>query len=242
MNMNDSTVISIITKTAIEMGIALPPTAANMFEIYSDILIKHNRHVNLTAIKNKEDIARLHFLDSLALLNVINFQSTNIIDIGSGAGFPGVPLKIAEPSIKLTLLDATNKRIMFLTKLCQELGIQAEFLHVRAEDAAQPHSNLREKYDIVVSRAVARLNILCELCLPFLRVGGAFPAMKGIDSDEELNESLNAIKILGAELEKITDYTIPETNIKHRIIVIRKVSQTPSIYPRRFAKIEKKPL
>ena len=246
--MNKMTVSSIITKAAAEMGIALPSAAAQMFTQYCDILMQRNEHVNLTAITNAEDIARLHFLDSLALLNTTQFKNAKVLDIGSGAGFPGVVLKIAEPSLELTLLDATNKRITFLKDLSQSLGIDATVIHARAEEASHSHShnqelpNMREQYDIVVSRAVAQLNVLCELCLPYVRVGGTFLAMKSVDSDDELRSATNAIKLLGAELAEIAQYTIPDTNVRHRIIIIKKVSKTPDNYPRRFARIEKKPL
>lgn len=247
--MSNTLVGSIITKAAATMGIALPPAAAQMFEQYCDFLMQRNEHVNLTAITNTEDIARFHFLDSLALLNAAHFKNAKVLDIGSGAGFPGVVLKIAEPSIELTLLDATNKRIVFLKDLCQILGFDATFVHARAEEASHhSHSlkqelpSMREQYDIVVSRAVAQLNALCELCLPYVRIGGTFLAMKSVASDDELHEAMNAITLLGAEVIKTSQYTIPDTSVRHRIIIIRKVSKTPDKYPRRFARIEKKPL
>jgi len=211
------------------------------FKAYYDILERRGEHVNLTAITGAEDIARLHFLDSLALLRVMPFANTRVIDIGSGAGFPGIPLKIAEPSIDLTLLDATGKRIAFLSDLCAELAIQAAFLHARAEDAAH-EPNKRERYDVAVSRAVSRLNILCELCLPFVRVGGSLIAMKGMDSDGEIEEAQGAIEALGAELRGCHDYTIPGTDITHRAVRIEKVSTTPTKYPRRFSRIKSSPL
>lgn len=244
LKMNDSTVSSILTKAAEDKSVMLSRSAISVFDAYYNRLIKYGDFVNLTAIKKEEDVARLHFLDSLALLSFAGFKNKKVLDVGSGAGFPGIPLKIAEPTIDLTLLDATKKRVDFLDETCRELNINALCVHARAEDAALITSelNMREQFDIVVSRAVARLCVLCELCLPFLRVGGVFPAMKGIDSDDEVSEAHNAIKVLGAEVKCIAPYTIPGTNISHRVITIQKISQTPENFPRRFARIEKKPL
>jgi len=232
---------TIIKQGASELNIELPPEAVAAFRAYYDFLDKRGQHVNLTAISGVKDVARLHFLDSLALLKAETFANTRVIDIGSGAGFPGVPLKIAEPSIDLTLLDATGKRIKFLSELCAELGINATCLHARAEDAAHK-VEMREKYDIALSRAVSQLNILCELCLPFVKVGGTLIAMKSIDSVDEISEASNAISTLGAELTQCFDYTIYETDITHRAVLIRKTSETPDKYPRRFAKIKSAPL
>ena len=231
----------IVERGALELGVEMPPATGALFETYYAFLEQKRKNVNLTAIVGAEDTARLHFLDSLALLRVADFNNAHIVDIGSGAGFPGVPLKLAVPSISLTLLDATNKRVAFLTELCTELGIDAACIHARAEESARS-TEMRGRFDIAASRAVARLNVLCELCLPFLRKGGVFLAMKGTDSDEELKEAYSAIHILGAEPEDISDYAIPGTEIIHRVITIRKTSTTPEAYPRRFSKIQKSPL
>ena len=232
---------TIIAQGAEKLNIELPPDAEAAFRAYYDFLKKHGQAVNLTAITGAGEVACLHFLDSLALLNVVKFKDTKVIDVGSGAGFPGVPLKIAEPSIDLTLLDSTGKRIAFLSELCEELGLKAEYLKARAEDAAY-FPDYREKYDVVVSRAVARLNILCELCLPFVCVGGLFIAMKGVDSEDEITETKNALKTLGGEWQKNYDYKIPDTDITHRAVLIRKIRSTTEKYPRRFARIKKSPL
>jgi len=234
-------ITSIMAHGAKALNIELPPEAEAAFEMYYDFLEKHGQLVNLTAISGAKDVARLHFLDSLALLNVTEFNHKSVIDIGSGAGFPGVPLLIAKPSINLTLLDATGKRINFLTALCELLGIKATFIKARAEEAAHM-PDIRESYDIVLSRAVAPLNILCELCIPFVRIGGLSIAMKSVDSAEEVDEARSAINILGAELLSHADYTIPGTETTHRAIVIRKASNTKSELPRRYAKIKKSPL
>jgi len=232
---------AIIEQGARDLNIELPPGTGAAFRAYSDFLEAHSKHFNLTTISGEENIARLHFLDSLALLTFVQFADARIIDIGSGAGFPGVPLKIAEPSINLTLLDATQKRISFLSNLCTMLSIEATCIHARAEEAAHK-LDTRAQYDIAVSRAVSELNILCELCLPFVRTGGCLIAMKGVDSAYETARARCAIETLGAVLQESHDYTIPGTDIVHRALVIRKAEETPAKYPRRFARIKTCPL
>jgi len=231
----------IIEQGAREMGQELPPSAGAAFEIYRELLEKHNQIINLTALTDTSDIARLHFLDSLAMRNAAKFDGARVLDVGSGAGFPGVPLKIAEPSMSLTLLDATMKRVRFLEELCGALHLQASCLHGRAEELGHDAEH-RETYDIAVSRAVARLNILCELCLPLVKIGGVMIAMKTEDCGDELTVAHRAIETLGAELEQCAAYTIPGTDVTRRAVVIRKISQTPDKYPRRFAKITREPL
>jgi len=223
------------------LGVALPPGADAVFEAYYEFLEKRGRSVNLTAITGAEDVARLHFLDSIALLNAVKFSGARVIDIGSGAGFPGLPLMITEPSICLTLLDATGKRVAFLSELCEVLNLNVACIHARAEESAHKH-DMREQYDIAVSRAVARLNVICELCLPFVRIGGMFIAMKSADSADELAEALSAIETLGAKLSHCYDYTIPGTGIIHRAVIVVKNLSTPEKYPRRFSRIQKSPL
>jgi len=230
-----------ISKGAEELNIELPPGVEAAFEAYYDFLENHGRHVNLTAISGAEEVVSLHFLDSLALLNILNFKDKSVIDIGSGAGFPGIPLKLAEPSIILTLLDSAGKRISFLSELSEKINIKTTCIYERAEEAAHK-DYLREHFDIVTSRAVARLNILCELCLPYTTIGGCFIAMKTTDSEDETEEAKNAINILGGEFIKNYDYKIPGKDIIHRAVIIKKISKTPEMYPRRFAKIKKTPL
>jgi len=229
---------TIIAQGAKDLNIDLPPGAGAAFRAYYDFLKKRGQNVNLTALSGAEEVARLHFLDSLALLKAADFKNASVIDIGSGAGFPGVPLKITEPSINLTLLDATGKRIMFLEELRKKLCIDITCVKARAEEATRL-TEFRERYDIVVSRAVAKLNILCELCLPFVRIGGLFIAMKGIGSADEFEEAQNAIETLGAKSENFFDYTIQGTDITHRAVLIKKTGKTPEKYPRRFARIQK---
>lgn len=216
------------------------PQAIARYRIYYDYLDEQNRLMNLTAISGEEDSARLHFLDCAALLKEADFTGRRVIDVGTGAGFPGLALKVACPSIELTLLDSLDKRVRFLQTLCEKLGFaDVQCLHARAEEAP---AQLRQSCDIAVSRAVARLNLLCELCLPFVKVGGLFLAMKGPGAEEELNEAKRAIAALGGKAEGIRVYDVPGTELQHNVIVIRKVKDTPSRYPRRWAQMKKQPL
>lgn len=233
---------NILIQGANEFKIKLTDSALEDFCRYYELLEEKNRVMNLTAITGEKDVAQMHFLDSLALMTVADFRGKTLIDIGSGAGFPGIPVKIAEPSLKLTLLDAQKKKVSFMEELCLALHLtEVSCEHARAEEAAlQPGK--RDLYDFAASRALARLNILSEMCLPFVKLGGAFLVMKSTDSDEELKEAEKSVKILGATIESISDYELPGTGVFHRAVVIRKVTQTPVGYPRRFAKIQKCPL
>ena len=216
------------------------PQAIARYRIYYDYLDEQNRVMNLTAISGEADSARLHFLDCAALLKEADFAGRRVIDVGTGAGFPGLALKVACPSIELTLLDSLDKRVRFLQTLCKKLGFaDVQCLHARAEEAP---AQLRQSCDIAVSRAVARLNLLCELCLPFVKVGGLFLAMKGPGAEEELNEAKRAIAALGGKAEGIRIYDVPGTELEHNVIVIRKVRDTPNRYPRRWAQMKKQPL
>lgn len=229
----------ILTAGFAHLGLPLPPNALYHFQAYYQALEAGNAVMNLTAITGKVDTARLHFLDCAALLTATDLRGARVIDVGTGAGFPGLVLKIAEPSIQLTLLDSLQKRVDFLSHTISDLGLEEiTCLHARAEEAPQ----LREQFDFAVSRAVARLNILCELCLPFVRPGGRFLAMKGPSAAEELEEAKDAISLLGGAFVAAHRYVIPGTDIYHCILEIRKITPTPSKYPRRFAKIQKQPL
>ena len=221
-------------------ALALPTDAAVPLMAFSARLLETNKVMNLTAITEPEDVARLHLLDCAALLNITDFRGKRVVDVGTGAGFPGMPLRILEPDFDLTLLDSLGKRIAFLQQVCDEMGLQrVTCVHARAEEFAAKH---REQYDIATSRAVAALNVLCELTLPLVKVGGRFLAMKAVDSDDEIRAAKSAIAQLGGKVEDIRDYTIPGTDITHRVVVIGKVKPTPDAFPRAFAKIKKAPL
>lgn len=207
---------------------------------YAELLVEKNKVMNLTAITEPADIATLHFLDSAALLSLADLRGKSVADVGTGAGFPGMPLRILEPSIQLTLLDSLNKRIDFLKEVCDDLGLaDVSCVHARAEEFASAH---RESFDIVTSRAVASLPLLAELCLPLVKESGYFLSMKAVDSDEELRAAAHAIQVLGGTMEKVVDYAIPGTEVRHRLVFIKKVQKTPEKYPRAFAKIKKNPL
>ena len=200
-------------------------------------VVEQNKVMNLTAITQPEQVAKLHLLDSLSLLTLENLRGKTVIDVGCGAGFPGVPVKIACPEMKLTLLDSLGKRMQWLETVLPTLGVAAECVTARAEEAV---ATRRERYDIATSRAVARLNILLELTAPYVKVGGKVLAMKGTAAEEELSEAKNAIKKLGLQVEKVAQF--PMDGTAHTVIVLKKVAPTPTQYPRRFAKIKQNPL
>lgn len=204
---------------------------------FGEALIEKNAVMNLTAITEPSAVAQLHFLDCIALLNAADFREKRVIDVGCGAGFPGVPLKIAEPSIRLTLLDSLAKRMNWLSETLPALGVDAEIITARAEEFA---AQRREQYDLATSRAVARLNVLAELCLPYVRVGGKFLAMKGALAQEEVEEARRGIERLGGHVLRIFEY--PVADAVHKAVVIEKLRPTPPQYPRAFAKIKKSPL
>lgn len=222
--------------------ITLTENQYEQFQKYFELLAEWNEKMNLTAITDESGVALKHFADSLSLLNFVDIpQNSSLVDVGTGAGFPGVVLKIARPDIKLTLIDSLNKRLVFLDEVCAQLGIEAELIHSRAEDGARDEK-LRESFDFAVSRAVARMNVLSEYCLPYVKVGGAFCAMKGAQANEEFKESLNAINTLGGKLEKKYFFELPENGGERAIAVVRKVRNTPQKYPRQSGKIKAKAL
>lgn len=219
------------------LGLELTPEALETMGAFGRELLQKNEVMNLTAITDPEAVAKLHFLDSLTLLTLADLKGKKVIDVGCGGGFPGVPLAIACPEMKLTLLDSLGKRMTWLGETLPSLGVKAECVTARAEEEA---AKRRETYDYAVSRAVARLNVLCELCLPYVKVGGFFLAMKGAAASEEAKEAASAIEKLGGRLEKTVSF--PMDGTEHAVIVIRKVKPTPPAYPRRYGKIKQKPL
>jgi len=229
----------ILQKGLAELG--LDAAGVPALERYGELLLEKNKVMNLTAITEPADVAALHFLDSAALLSLADFKGTAVADIGTGAGFPGMPLRILAPEIaSVTLLDSLGKRVDFLKEVCADLGLEnVSCVHARAEEFAAEH---REGFDIVTSRAVANLRMLSELCLPLVKTGGYFLPMKSVESEAELQEAETAIRTLGGKVEQVRDYRIPGTDITHRLIFIKKTRKTDKKYPRAFAKIKKNPL
>lgn len=224
-----------------KIGIKLNETALNRLDKYAEMLIETNKTLNLTAITEPDEVLYKHFIDSLSLLTVIDLkEDAKVIDVGTGAGFPGVVLLIARPDIKITLIDGTNKRLNFIADVLAEIGLEAEILHSRAELAGKD-KKYREQFDLVTARAVANMNTLSEYCIPFVKIGGVFAPMKASKADEELDSAKGAIKLLGGDIDKV--YHLNIDNCGERcIIVTKKISQTPSKYPRASAQISKKPL
>ena len=220
-----------------ELGLELSQKIRDTLCAFGAAMVKQNEVMNLTAITEPDKVAKLHLLDSLTVLTAADLKGKTLIDVGCGAGFPGVAVAIGCPEAKLTLLDSLGKRMKWLEEVLPQLGVQAECVTARAEEAV---SDRRERYDYATSRAVARLNILLELTAPYVKVGGAVLAMKGAAAKEELAECGNAIKKLGLKLEEVKEFSIDGTS--HAVIVLRKIAPTPKQYPRRYAKIKQSPL
>lgn len=215
----------------------------NKFITYKDLLKEWNEKINLTAIIEDEEIIKKHFIDCIKAFASDEFKKAkNLIDVGTGAGFPGLPISIMREDIKVTLLDSLNKRINFLNQVKNSLKLKnVETIHCRAEDGARD-KNLRESFDIATSRAVANMCVLSELCLPYVKVGGYFIALKGPNIVEELNESKNAIGTLGGKLQTIIEVEVEGTDLKHNLVVIKKIKDISKVYPRKAGSITKKPL
>jgi len=220
----------------------IPQNAPDKLNRYGQLLLEKNQVMNLTAIRDELGVARMHMLDCAALLNYCGFEGRTLIDVGTGAGFPGMVLKILVPSLEVTLLDSLNKRLDWLTEVSQQLDLpNVRTVHARAEEQALV-KGFRDSFDFASARAVADLRTLCELCLPYVKVGGWFLAMKSTGSGREVDDAAHAIKLLGGRITASEDYAIPGTEITHRVIVIEKVAPTLKGYPRRWAKIQKEPL
>ena len=224
-----------------KMGVPMTDAQADAFCAYHDRLTAANREMNLTRVgEDAQEAVDRNYLDSLTILPFLGGVST-LIDVGTGAGFPGVPVAIMRPDIHVTLMDALGKRVAFLKEVVAALGLNADCVHARCEDAAKK-PEFRDAYDVACARAVAETNVLSEWLLPFVKPGGAFIAMKGPDCGEELGEASKAISALGGKLERCAAYTIPGTDITHSLVIIRKMRPTPPKYPRRWAQMKKHPL
>lgn len=220
-----------------QLGLSLSDETQETLCAFGEAVVEQNKVMNLTAITEPTQVANLHLLDSLSLLTLVDLAGKRMIDIGCGAGFPGVPVKIACPQVELTLLDSLGKRMQWLETILPTLGVEATCITARAEEAV---ADRRECYDVATSRAVARLRILLELTAPYVKVGGRVLAMKGAATDEELAEAKYAITKLGLQLERVAEFPIDGT--AHKVIVLKKIAPTPKQYPRRYAKIKQNPL
>lgn len=233
----ETTMMQALAAALPPLGIALSEERQEILCAFGEALLEKNKVMNLTSITDPAQVAVLHFADCLTLLTLADFRGKTAIDVGCGGGFPGVPLKIACPELRLTLLDSLGKRMNWLAEALPTLGVEAECVTARAEEEALSR---RESYDFALSRAVARLNILCELCLPYVKVGGYFLSMKGAAAQEEAAEAAAAIEKLGGKLEKIQAFSVGGAS--HSVILIRKMRPTPREFPRRYGKIKQKPL
>lgn len=227
-----------------DAGLILEDSTADKFCRYADLLVEWNEKINLTAITDAYGIECKHFLDSCLPFSMFAIpQGCRIIDVGTGAGFPGIPVKLMRPDIKLTLLDSLNKRLRFLSEVSASLGLYADLVHGRAEELGMTssESGMRESFDLATARAVASLPVLCEYCLPFVKHGGYFAALKGAGAQAELEDSKRAVELLGGSLEKVCEYSLPNGDGR-TLILIKKVRRTPSEYPRSKGRMNKKPL
>lgn len=233
----------ILKKGIEELELPINDKILDNFKIYRDILVDWNQKMNLTGIEEEKEVYIKHFLDSVsATTNGYIKDGVSIIDVGTGAGFPGLPLRICLENVKLTLLDSLNKRINFLQEVSNSVGIDdIEFIHGRAEDFGK-NENYREKYDIATARAVAGLPILIEFCAPFIKVGGYFVCLKGPNANLELEEAKKAIEIMGLEFVEKIDVKLPELDLSHNILVFKKIKNTPEKYPRKAGKPSKNPI
>lgn len=230
-----------VKRLAATFSVKMKDKQAAQFQTYMELLLEWNEKINLTAITEPEEIVEKHFVDSLTPLSVFSLkENAKVIDVGTGAGFPGIPLKIVRPDIQLTLLDSANKRLLFLKEVCSTLGLHAHFVHKRAEEAGLD-KKMREGYDMAVARAVAPLNVLAEYCLPLVKMKGVFLAMKGPSGAEELEQAEDALSLLGGEKTELHTLTLPEAG-ERSLLFVQKLQFTPKGYPRHGGTISKHPL
>lgn len=233
--------LPLLKEKAAVYGVELDETALNRFDIYAKLLVEWNEKINLTAITDPEGIVIKHFVDSLTIFSAVEFpQKAKLIDVGTGAGFPGIPMLIARPDLDITLMDSTNKRLMVIRDILEKIGLSANVVHSRAEEAGKS-ADFREKYDFSTARAVSNLRDLSEYCLPFVKVGGAFVSMKGAKAEEEIAEAGKAVKTLGGKIKEKKSFDLFDCG-ERTIITIEKISPTPAKYPRPSAKIAKNPI
>lgn len=232
-----------LREKAEELGITLSDRQLNQFEIYYELLHERNKVMNLTAITERDDVILKHFVDSLALVKAdCGFSTQRMLDVGTGAGFPGIPLKIAFPDLKVVLLDSLNKRVKFLEEVIDTLGLgHIKAIHGRAEDYAR-QKDYREQFDLVVSRAVANLSTLSEYCLPYVKVAGMFLPYKSGKIEEELSQGKHAVKLLGGKMEEVVSFVLPGTDMERTILKIKKQKTTPKRYPRKAGLPSKEPI
>lgn len=232
---------NLLISDAEKLGLSIENDKIKQFEKLAELLVEQNKTMNLTAITDPDGIAVKHFADSISVLNAAKFdEKARVLDVGTGAGFPGIPLLIMRPDLELTMLDSTAKKLKYVANTVEELGLTANVLHTRAEEAGQS-KEYRETFDIVCSRAVAALNVLCEYCLPFVKVGGVFVAMKAAKAQEEIEGAKAAIKLLGGQIVDEKSFTLSDGG-ERNLIIIKKISHVPPKYPRVSAQIAKKPL
>ena len=223
------------------LGIELDELALDRFQKYYEMLIDYNTRMNLTAITEEYEVIVKHFCDSLYLISKVDVPNgASLIDVGTGAGFPGIPLLIARPDLKVTLLHGLNKRLVFLEDVLKNLNLKATIIHARAEEGSH-EENLREKFDFATSRAVARQSVLCEYCLPYVRLGGSFVALKGPQAQDELKDAQKGTTLLGGKVESVMEYSLSDES-NRALIVTKKIAKTPQKYPRHNSKIKKSPL
>lgn len=233
----------ILRDSAYKLGVELTDIQLKQFENYYEMLIEKNKVMNLTAITELEEVVQKHFLDSISLIKVMDLhQNLRVLDLGTGAGFPGIPLKIAFPELEITLVDSLNKRVLFLQEVIEKLNLNKTVaIHARAEELARD-KNYREEFDLIVSRAVANLSTLSEYCLPFVKVGGRFVSYKANEVEKEVEEAKKALFLLGGTCSKIQQFTLPGTEIGRSLVVIEKEKKTPKTYPRKAGTPAKNPI